>query len=105
MRNLSLTKPLVFIDIESTGLNPYADRIVEISLLKVLPDGSEEFLSNLVNPGIPIPSETTEIHGIGDDDVKNKPAFSDVADTINRFVSDCDIAGIAFHNRLHAWQN
>jgi DNA polymerase-3 subunit epsilon len=93
MRSLLLTKPLVFIDIESTGLNPYADRIVEISLLKVSPDGSEEFMSNLVNPGIPIPSETIEIHGIGDDDVKDKPAFSEIADTINKFISDCDIAG------------
>ena len=68
--NLNLKNPLVFFDLETTGINISQDRIVEISFLKVFPNGDEEVKSKRVNPGIPIPPESTAIHGITDEDVK-----------------------------------
>ncbi len=79
LKNLKLDRPMVFIDVETTGLKPYADRIVELSVLKVYPDGREEFKSHRVNPGVPIPPEATAIHGIKDADVANEPTFSQFA--------------------------
>ena len=75
--SLTLTKPLVFFDIESTGISTSKDRILEIYLIKLKPDGSEDHLHEYYNPGIPIPAEATAIHGITDEFVKDKPAFSD----------------------------
>ncbi len=73
---LTLTRPLVFFDCETTGTDISKDRIIEISLLKLFPDGHEEINTFLINPGIPIPPEATAIHGITDEDVKDKPSFS-----------------------------
>ena len=69
LEKLKLDKPIAFIDVETTGLKTYSDRIVELSILKVSPDGKQEYKSHRVNPGIPIPAEATTIHGITDADV------------------------------------
>ncbi|MFC2062667.1 exonuclease domain-containing protein [Chloroflexota bacterium] len=74
-RNLNLDRPLAFIDVETTGLNPYVDRIVELSILKIHPDGSEEYKSHRVNPEIPIPPVATTVHGITDADVAEESFF------------------------------
>ncbi|MBI3190633.1 3'-5' exonuclease [archaeon] len=93
MKNLQLIKSVVFIDVETTGLNTQQDRIVDICITKVKPDGNEESLSSLINPGIPIPIESTQIHGITDVDVAEKPTFRDIAPEIFNFIQDCDIGG------------
>ncbi len=93
LKNLKLERPLAFIDVESTGLKPFSDRIVELSILRIHPDGSEEYKSHRVNPGIPIPAEATAIHGISDADVAKEPAFCQYAKSICEFLEGCDIAG------------
>lgn len=93
MKNLRLDRPLAFIDVETTGLNPYSDRIIELSILKIHPDGSEDYKSHRVNPEIPIPAEATAIHGITDADVAEEPYFHQYAKSIRDFLEDCDIAG------------
>lgn len=90
---LNLKKPLVILDLETTGVNIVNDRIVEFSALKVSPGGAEEWLTLRINPGIPIPAEATRIHGISDADVANEPHFKDVAKRIASFVEGCDLAG------------
>jgi DNA polymerase III subunit epsilon len=90
---LNLKKPLVFLDLETTGINIATDRIVEIAFLKIYPDGREEEKQQLINPGMPIPPETSGIHGIYDDDVKDAPSFREVAKTFAKFIEGCDIAG------------
>ena len=90
---INLTRPLVVFDLETTGINIATDRIVEIAVLKIFPDGHEEFRRHLVNPGIPIPPEVTAIHGISDDDVKDKPFFKDLAGNLNAFMQNCDLVG------------
>lgn len=90
---LKLQRPLVFFDLETTGLNIGKDKIVEIAMLKVMPDGTEISKSMLINPGMPIPTECSEIHGIYDIDVADKPKFEDVADEIATFMEDSDLAG------------
>jgi DNA polymerase-3 subunit epsilon len=93
MTQLKLTRPLVFIDLEATGINIGADRIVEISLLKIQPNGNREVKTMRINPTIPIPAEVILIHHITDEDVKDCPTFSDVARDINAFIGGCDLAG------------
>ena len=93
MHKLKLTKPIIFFDIESTGLDVVADRIVEISFLKVSPDGEEEVKTLRINPTIPIPAQTTEIHGIRDEDVADKPTFAESAMEILNFLKGCDLGG------------
>lgn len=90
---LNLTKPLVFFDLETTGINVSKDRIVEISVLKVMPDGTEHKKTWLVNPTIPIPEKVSKIHGIYDKDVKDKPTFKDLAKEILEFFEDADLVG------------
>jgi len=90
---LNLTKPLAFFDLETTGTNIVNDRIVEISILRVMPDGSMENFTRRINPGIPIPPAVTAIHGISDADVADQPNFAQLAQTINRFLTNCDLAG------------
>ena len=90
---LQLTKPIVFFDLESTGLNPVTDRIVEISMLKVHLNGDEEVVTHRINPGVPIPPESSAIHGIFDQDVKDKPAFKDLSRQILEFIKGCDLGG------------
>ncbi len=91
--DLNLTRPLAVFDLESTGIKVATDRIIEISILKVMPDNSEKSLTQLVNPTIPIPPESTKIHGIRNEDVRDKPTFSDIAPKLNQFLTDCDLAG------------
>ncbi len=90
---LNLTRPLAFFDLETTGTNVVRDRIVEISIYKVMPDGNTETLTHLVNPGMPIPKEVTDIHGITDEDVADKPTFSELAPKLEKFFHNCDLAG------------
>jgi DNA polymerase-3 subunit epsilon len=91
--NLSLTRPIVFLDIETTGLNIGKDKIVELALLKVFPEGSEEEKVWRINPQIPISKESQAVHGISLDDLKNEPVFEEVADAILCFLENCDLAG------------
>ncbi len=90
---LNLTRPLAFFDIESTGTNVVKDRIVEISIYKVMPDGSTENFTKLINPEIPIPPEITAIHGIKNEDVVDKPTFAQLAPSLDQFLQNCDLAG------------
>ncbi len=90
---LNLKRPLLFFDIESTGLNVATDRIVEISMVKVMPDGSRQVKTRRVNPTIPIPEAARAVHGISDDDVKDEPTFSQLAKSMLQFMEGCDIAG------------
>lgn len=90
---LNLTKPIIFFDIESTGVNVGQDKIVEICLLKVFPDSKEEVRTYLVNPERHIPEEVTAIHGISDEDVKDKPSFKQLATELNNFIGNSDLAG------------
>ncbi|WP_289158958.1 3'-5' exonuclease [uncultured Muribaculum sp.] len=90
---LQLKKPIVFFDLETTGVNILRDKIVEISYIKVLPSGEEEEKTLRVNPGMPIPAEATAVHHITDDDVKDCPRFKDVAKELARVFQGCDIAG------------
>jgi DNA polymerase-3 subunit epsilon len=90
---IKLKKPIVFFDLETTGINPSADRIVEISLIKVLPNGTETQKTYKVNPEIPIPAETTAIHGISDEDVKDAPTFKMIAKDLVELIADSDLGG------------
>ena len=90
---LQLDRPLVVFDIESTGVNARADRIIELAAIRIEPDGTETEKCWLLNPGVPIPPETTAIHGITDEIVKNCPTFADAAEDIWRFFKDCDLSG------------
>ncbi|MCF6240706.1 MAG: 3'-5' exonuclease [Bacteroidales bacterium] len=90
---LNLTKPLAFFDLETTGINVSKDRIVELSVLKVMPDGTEIKKTWLINPTIPIPEKVTKIHGISDKDVKDKPTFKDLASEILDFFGEADLVG------------
>jgi len=90
---LKLKRPVVFIDVETTGINVSTDRIIEISLLKVSPGGKEKWFTSRVNPEIPIPAKTTAIHGITDDDVAGCPTFREIAKTLAAFLEGCDLAG------------
>lgn len=91
--NLNLKRPLAFFDLETTGVNVSTDRIVEISILKVLPDGSELVKTLRINPQMPIPKESSVFHGIYDDDVRDAPGFAEVAKEIAEFIGDSDLAG------------
>jgi len=90
---LQLKRPLVFLDLETTGVNVGADRIVEIALLKIHPSGTRESKAYRINPTIPIPAESSAIHKIFDADVKDSPTFKDLAKEINAFLGGCDLAG------------
>lgn len=90
---LNLSKPICFFDLETTGVNISKDRIVEISILKVYPDGKEESKTWLVNPEIPIPKEVTAIHGISDADVANEPTFKEIGKEIHQMIKDSDLGG------------
>ena len=95
---LNLRKPLIFFDLETTGLNIMTDRIIEIAYLKVFPNGDEESRKMRINPEMPIPAESTEIHHITDDDVRNCPTFRQVAQMIANVFKGCDIAGYNSNN-------
>ncbi len=91
--NLNLKRPIAFIDLETTGVNVTIDRIVELSVLKISPNGKEEWMSTRINPEMPIPPKTTAIHGIKDEDVANAPVFREVAKNLTLFLEGCDLAG------------
>ena len=93
LENLQLVRPLAFFDIESTGVVPQRDRIVEISVMKVMPDGSSRTTTRRLNPGMPIPPGATAIHGISDADVADCPQFSDIAEKLLAYLDGCDLAG------------
>jgi len=90
---LNLKRPLAFFDLEATGINVGADRIVEIAILKAMPDGEEIVKTWRVNPEMPIPLQTSLIHGIYDEDIADKPTFNDLAKEIAEFIGESDLAG------------
>ena len=90
---LQLIKPLAVIDLECTGMNLSTDRIVEIAIVKILPDGRKMVKRKLINPEIPIPAAISDIHGITDDMVKDAPTFRQVANEIRQFIDNADLAG------------
>ena len=91
--HLKINRPIIFFDLETTGLQISRDRIVEISILKIFPNGNKELKTWLINPTIPIPKEITEIHGISDEKIKNEPKFKDIAHEIYKLIHNCDLAG------------
>jgi len=90
---LILTKPLAFIDLETTGLDLNNDRIIEIAILKLNPDESRDLYLQRVNPGVPVPPKTTAIHGIKDEDLVDMPSFDKVGKNIINFIGNADLAG------------
>jgi DNA polymerase-3 subunit epsilon len=91
--NIKLEKPIVFFDLETTGIQIATDRIVEISILKVFPNGNKESNTWRVNPEIEIPKEASDIHGITNEDVVNEPVFSELAEKVSGMIEGCDLAG------------
>ncbi len=90
---LNLKKPICFFDLETTGTNIAKDRIVEIAILKVHPNGNKESKTWLVNPGIPIPAEAAAIHGITDEKVAGHPSFKELSSEIYQMIRGCDLGG------------
>ena len=90
---LNLKRPIVFFDLETTGVDTAKDRIVEISMVKVMPDGEQIVKTRKLNPGIHIPAEATAIHGITDEDVRDCPTFAQVAKSLEQFIRGCDFGG------------
>lgn len=90
---LQLSRPIAFIDLETTGVNISLDRIVEIAVVKIMADGTKQVKRKLINPLMPIPSGSTEVHGISDEMVKDAPSFKQAANEIKQFMENCDIAG------------
>jgi DNA polymerase-3 subunit epsilon len=93
LQNLALERPLAILDLETTGTDPQVDRIVEISVLKIHPDGRHEQLTTRLNPGMPIPPAATAVHGIDDAAVAAAPAFAEVAGRVLDFLDGCDLGG------------
>ncbi|GGF73215.1 3'-5' exonuclease [Wenyingzhuangia marina] len=91
--NLELNRPIVFFDLETTGINIATDRIVEISILKVFPNGNKESKTWLVNPEVKIPKEASDIHGITNEKVANEPTFKELASKVHELIKGCDLAG------------
>ncbi|WP_114791188.1 3'-5' exonuclease [Niabella yanshanensis] len=90
---LQITKPIAFIDLETTGVNLGTDRIVEIAIVKLLPDGSKTVKRKLINPEMPISKTSVEIHGISNEMVKDAPTFAQAAQELKQVLDDCDLAG------------
>ncbi len=90
---LKLSRPVAFIDLETTGVNLSSDRIVEIAIIKVLPDSERQVKRKLINPEMPIPKLTTDIHGITDEMVKDAPTFKQAGNEIKQFLENCDLGG------------
>lgn len=90
---LNLKVPICFFDLETTGTNITHDRIVEIAVIKLLPSGETQKKTNLINPGMPIPYESSVFHGIYDKDVADKPTFKEVAKEYSKFLEGCDLSG------------
>ncbi len=90
---LLLQRPLVFIDLETTGVNLATDRIVEIAIVKVLQNGTKLVKQKIINPQIPIPKSSSDIHGITDEKVKDAPTFKEVANELKQFIDNADLLG------------
>ena len=95
---LELKRPLAILDLETTGVATETDRIIEIAILKIRPDGTKTRYLSRVNPGIPIPPEATEVHGITDDDIKDEKSFSEIAERVSELLEGCDIGGFNVAN-------
>jgi DNA polymerase-3 subunit epsilon len=91
--NLKLGKPIAFFDLETTGVDVATDRIVEISIVKIMPNGDKEIKTKRINPTIPIPASSSAVHGISDADVAQSPTFKEVAKEFSKFIEGCDLAG------------
>lgn len=91
--NLKLKRPIVFFDLETTGVDTATDRIVEISLVKIGVDGSKSVKTCRINPEMHIPKEATEVHGITDEDVKDEPTFRQIAKSLAQYIEGCDFGG------------
>ncbi len=91
--SLTVSRPLAIIDLETTGINISVDKIIEIAIVKLMPDGGTTIKRKIVNPQIPIPKSSSDVHGITDDMVKDAPTFKQVANEIKQFVDNCDFGG------------
>jgi DNA polymerase-3 subunit epsilon len=91
--NLQLKRPIIFFDLETTGVDTSHDRIVEISMIKVGVDGTKQIKTRRINPEMPIPAEATAVHGISDEDVKDEPTFKQIAKSLAQFIEGCDFGG------------
>ncbi len=91
--SLNLTRPIAFIDLETTGVNLSTDRIIEVAIIKILPDGTRQVKRKLINPGMPIPPQSTEIHGITDEMVKDAVTFKQAGNELKQFIENCDMGG------------
>ncbi len=90
---LQLTRSIAFIDLETTGINISTDKIVEIAIVKISTDGSQQIKRKLINPQMPIPVGASDIHGITDEMVKDAPTFKQAANEIKQFIDNCDLGG------------
>ena len=90
---LQLERPLVFIDLETTGVNLAIDRVIEIAIVKIFPDKTKQVKHKIVNPQIPIPKSASDIHGITDEHVKDAPTFKEVANELKQFIDNADLSG------------
>jgi DNA polymerase III subunit epsilon len=90
---LQLTRPIAVIDLETTGINIGSDRIIEIAIIKISPDGTRQVKRKLLNPQMPIPKASSDVHGITDEMVKDAPTFKQAANEIKQFIDNCDMAG------------
>lgn len=93
MQNLKLDRPLAVFDLETTGIDPDKDRIVQIAIIRVEPDGRRTTFETLVNPEIPIPPESSKVHGIKDEDVRDKPTFSQIRREVEEYLKDAALGG------------
>ncbi|MBQ5726392.1 MAG: ribonuclease H-like domain-containing protein [Alistipes sp.] len=91
--NLNLKRPIVFFDLETTGVDTTKDRIIEISMIKVMPNGEEIVKTRRINPLMHIPESATAVHGITDEDVKDAPTFAQIAKSLSQFIEGCDFGG------------
>jgi DNA polymerase-3 subunit epsilon len=91
--NLQLKRPIAFLDLETTGVNLSSDRIVELAIVKIMPDGTQDRKRRLINPQMKIPAVVSAIHGITDEMVKDAPTFKEIANETKQFLENCDFAG------------
>jgi DNA polymerase III subunit epsilon len=91
--SLQLQRPVAFIDLETTGVNLSTDRVIEIAIVKIMPDGSRQVKRKFLNPEMPIPAQSTDIHGITDEMVKDAPTFKQSANELKQFIENCDLGG------------
>ena len=90
---IQLSRPIVFIDLETTGIDICKDRIIEIAIIKIYPDKTREVVHKRVNPGMPIPKSSSDIHGILDEHVKDAPSFKQIANDLKKFIDNSDLSG------------